>query len=178
VDTTRISTNTTIQSGQLLAVTTTSSSSTTYAGVMSLNDPIPAYAANQELIWNVGSTACAGGAMTLNIDGLGAIPLKQADGVTNLTSAQCGANAPLAVIYDAVNAVFRGPAAPTTGTGGSAPSVTGGSCTNQVVTVIGTSGVPTCTTVTSAYTDTSIAHTGVDINTSYQVANLSNVTNA
>jgi hypothetical protein len=178
VDTTRISTNTTIQSGQLLAVTTTSSSSTTYTGVMSLNDPIPAYAANQELIWNVGSTACAGGAMTLNIDGLGAIPLKQADGVTNLTSPQCGANAPLAVIYDAVKAVFRGPGASTTVTGGSAPSVTGGSCTNQVVTAISTSGVPACNTVTSAYTDTSIAHTGVDINTSYQVANLSNVTNA
>jgi hypothetical protein len=70
VDTTRISTNTAIQSGQLLAVTTTSSSSTTYTGVMSLNDPIASYAANQELIWNVGSTACAGGAMTLNIDGL------------------------------------------------------------------------------------------------------------
>ena len=178
VDTTRISTNTTIQSGQLLAVTTTSSSSTTYTGVMSLNDPIPAYAANQELIWNVGPTACAGGAMTLNIDGLGAIPLKQADGVTNLTSAQCGANAPLVVIYDAVNAVFRGPAASTTVSGGSAPALTGGSCTNQVATAISTSGVPTCTTVTSADTDTSIAHTGVDINTSYQVTNLSNVTNA
>jgi hypothetical protein len=178
VDTTRISTNTTIQSGQLLAVTTTSSSSTTYTGVMSLNDPIPAYAANQELIWNVGSTACAGGAMTLNIDGLGAIPLKQADGVTNLTSAQCGANAPLVVIYDAVNAVFRGPAASTTVTGGTAPSLTGGSCANQVVTAISAGGAPTCATVTSAATDTSIAHTGVDVNTSYQVANLSNVTNA
>jgi hypothetical protein len=178
VDTTRISTNTTIQSGQLLAVTTTSSSSTTYTGVMSLNDPISAYAANQELIWNVGSTACAGGAMTLNIDGLGAIPLKQADGVTNLTSAQCGANAPLAVIYDAVNSVFRGPASSTTVTGGSGSSVTGGSCTSQVATGFNTSGVPTCNTVTSAYTDTSIAHTGADINTSYQVSNLSNVTNA
>jgi hypothetical protein len=178
VDTTRISTNATIQSGQLLAVTTTSSSSTTYTGIMSLNDPIPAYAANQVLIWNVGSTACAGGAMTLNIDGLGAIPLKQADGVTNLTSAQCGANAPLALIYDAVNSLFRGPAASTTVSGGSAPSVTGGACPNQVVTAISTNGVPTCTTVTGAYTDTSVAHTGVDINTSYQVSNLSNVTNA
>jgi hypothetical protein len=178
VDTTRISTNTTIQLGQLLAVTTTSSSSTSYTGVMSLSDPIPAYAANQELIWNVGSTACAGGPMTLNIDGLGAIPLKQADGVTNLTSPQCGANGPLALIYDAVNAVFRGPAASTTATGGTGSSVTGGFCTNQVATAISTSGAPTCATVTAAYADTSIAHTGVDINTSYQVANLSNVTNA
>ncbi len=178
VDTTRIPTDTIVQSGQLLAVTTTSSSSTTYTGVMSFNDPIPAYAANQQLIWNVGSTACAGGAMTLNIDGIGAIPLKQADGVTDLTAAQCGANAPLAVIYDAVNTVFRGPAASTTVAGGSGASLTGGSCTNQVATAISASGVPTCTTVTSADTDTSIAHTGVDLNTSYQVANLSNVTNA
>jgi hypothetical protein len=177
VDTTRIPTNATIQSGQLQAVTTTSSSSTTYTGVMSFNDPIPAYAANQQLIWNVGSIACAGGPMTLNIDGLGAIPLKQADGVTDLLAAQCGANAPLIVIYDAVNTLFRAPSAVVTVVGGSS-SVTGGSCTNQVATAISTSGVPTCATITGAYTDTSIAHTGVDINTSYQVANLSNVTNA
>lgn len=54
-------------------------------------------------------------------------------------------------------------------TGGSGGTVTGGTCTNQVTTAISTSGVPTCTTVTSAYKDTSIASTGVDINTSYQV---------
>ncbi len=53
--------------------------------------------------------------------------------------------------------------------GGGGSTVTGGTCTNQVTTAISTSGVPTCTTVTSAYKDTSIASTGVDINTSYQV---------
>jgi len=46
----------------------------------------------------------------------------------------------------------------------------GGACTNQAVTALSTSAVPTCTTLTSAYTDSSIAHTGVDVNTSYQVA--------
>ena len=96
-----------IQAGQLTALTTTSSSTTIYTAVMALNDPLAAYAANQHLIWNVGSTACAGGAMTLNVDGLGAIALKQADGATNLTSAMCPANAQLPVTYDAINTVFR-----------------------------------------------------------------------
>ena len=45
----------------------------------------------------------------------------------------------------------------------------GGTCTNQAVTALSNSAVPTCTTLTSAYTDSSIAHTGVDVNTSYQV---------
>ena len=45
------------------------------------------------------------------------------------------------------------------------PTVTGGTCTSQVVTVISTSAVPTCSTITSAYADASIAKTGADINT-------------
>lgn len=36
--------------------------------------------------------------------------------------------------------------------GGVLPAVTGGTCTNQVVTAISGSAVPTCTTITSAYT--------------------------
>lgn len=124
VDTTKLPTNAAIQAGQLVAVTTTSSSPTVYTGVMSSNDPIAAYAANQQLIWNVGPTACTGGAMTLNIDGLGAIPLKQGDGTTSMTVAQCGANAQLALTYDAVNAVFRGPLAGGSGGGGGVTGVT------------------------------------------------------
>jgi hypothetical protein len=45
----------------------------------------------------------------------------------------------------------------------------GGTCTNQAVTALSSSAVPTCTTVTSAYVDTSIAKTGTDVNTSNQV---------
>ena len=44
-----------------------------------------------------------------------------------------------------------------------------GACTNQVVTATVADAVPTCTTLTSAYVNTSIAQTGVDINTSHQV---------
>lgn len=51
----------------------------------------------------------------------------------------------------------------------SATPIDGGTCTNQAVTSISTIGVPSCTTVTSAYTNNSIAATGVDINTSNQV---------
>jgi hypothetical protein len=39
------------------------------------------------------------------------------------------------------------------------PTVTGGTCTNQAVTAISGAAVPTCTTLTSAYTDSSIAPT-------------------
>ena len=51
----------------------------------------------------------------------------------------------------------------------SIPTVTGGTCTNQAVTAINTSVVPTCTTITHSYVDNSIALTGTDINTSNQV---------
>ncbi len=39
------------------------------------------------------------------------------------------------------------------------PTVTGGTCTNQAATAISGSAVPTCTTITSAYVDSSIAPT-------------------
>lgn len=45
----------------------------------------------------------------------------------------------------------------------------GGSCTNQAVTSVSSSAVPACSTLSSAYVDTSIAKTGADINTSNQV---------
>ena len=48
----------------------------------------------------------------------------------------------------------------------------GGTCTNQVVSVLSTSAVPTCVTITSAYVNNSIALTGTDINTSNQVVGL------
>lgn len=50
--------------------------------------------------------------------------------------------------------------------GGTTP---GGTCTNQVVTAESTHAVPTCSTVTSTMVDTSVAKTGVDVNTSNQV---------
>lgn len=126
IDTTKIPTNAAVQAGQLAAVITTSASPTAYTGIMAANDPLAAYAANQQLIWNPGATACAGGPMTLNIDGLGAVSLKQGDGVTDLVAAQCGANSQLALTYDAVNTVFRGPFANASATGVKTPAYVSG----------------------------------------------------
>lgn len=146
VDTTKIPTNAIIQAGQLTVVTTTSSSPTTYTGVMALNDPLTNYTANQRFIWNTGGTACTGStSMTLNIDSLGAIPLKQGDGVTNLLASQCLANVPIEIKYDATLGVFRGPTASNPGTVTSA-GWTGGivsvatATTTPAFTVAGTSG--------------------------------------
>jgi hypothetical protein len=50
-----------------------------------------------------------------------------------------------------------------TGTG------TATTCSNQLVSAISGIAAPTCTTVTASYTNNTIAQTGVDINTSFQV---------
>jgi len=54
----------------------------------------------------------------------------------------------------------------------SGPAAGTGSCTNQAVTAANADAAPTCTTITSAYVDTSIAKTGADINTSNQVTGI------
>jgi hypothetical protein len=56
------------------------------------------------------------------------------------------------------------------------PTVTGGTCTNQVVTAISSSAVPTCTTIGSAYVNNTIAVTGgtdIDSNSHIIHTNLS-----
>ena len=52
------------------------------------------------------------------------------------------------------------------------PTVTGGTCTNQVATAISGSAVPTCTTVTSAYVDSSIAPTSSPTLTTPKIAQI------
>lgn len=86
------------------------------------------------------------------------------------TSGFTGATIPLAKVVTSGGAItsiddVRNSFTTPVGTG----SVTGGTCTNQAVTAINTAGVPTCTTLTSAYVNNSIALTGTDINTSNQV---------
>jgi hypothetical protein len=82
------------------------------------------------------------------------------------TSGFTGATIPLAKVVtsgglissiDDVRSYFTTPSGPGT--------ITGGTCTNQAVTALNTSGVPTCTTLTSAYVNTSIATTGGDLDT-------------
>ena len=51
-----------------------------------------------------------------------------------------------------------------------------GTCTNQAVTLLNADASPSCSTVTSAYVDNTIALTGIDINTSNQVTKLHPIT--
>lgn len=62
-------------------------------------------------------------------------------------------------------------------TTGSPAAYAGTTCTSQALTALSAAGAGTCTTITSAFVNNSIALTGTDINTSNQVANLSHVTN-
>jgi hypothetical protein len=172
VDTTKIPTNAAIQAGQLLSVISGSSSATSYTGVMAANDPLATYTANQQLIWNVGSTSCAGGAMTLNIDGLGAIPLKLADGSTNFTSSQCPANAQIPITYDGVNNVFRGPSVlgiPGTSNGSIVLSNSGSTATDTVTLAspVITTGAYSFTLPTSGGTNGYVLKTDGGGNTSW-----------
>lgn len=57
---------------------------------------------------------------------------------------------------------------------GGSSNITGGTCTNQAVTAISTSGVPTCTTLTSAFVNSSICSNGAcGQNTTGSAASLS-----
>lgn len=58
------------------------------------------------------------------------------------------------------------------------PTVTGGTCTNQAATAISGSAVPTCTTITSAYVDSSIAPTASPALTTPTVATSEALTNS
>lgn len=51
---------------------------------------------------------------------------------------------------------WKSPAFISSNAGGGGTTITGGTCTNQVMTAISAPGVPVCTTITSAYVDTSI----------------------
>ncbi len=97
-DTAVLLTKATYQSGASNTVTTTSASGTTYTGTM--NPTLTAYAKDQVLTWDVGATGCTAGAVTINIDALGAKSLKEADGTTNPLSTDCTANQIVRIAYD------------------------------------------------------------------------------
>ena len=103
VNTAVVPTNAIIQSGAKVDVTTTSSSGTTYTGTMS--PTLLTYTKDQVLTWDVGATLCTAGAITINIDTLGAKSLKEADGTTNPVAPDCTANRILQIAYDGT--VFR-----------------------------------------------------------------------
>jgi trimeric autotransporter adhesin len=91
---------------------------------------------------------------------------------TNLGAAASGANSDITSLSGLTTAlsVLQGGTGATTASGArtSLGAAGTGSCTNQAVTATSGAGV-TCTTITSAYVNNSIALTGTDINTSNQV---------
>lgn len=88
-----------LQTGQPYNLTTTSASGTTYTATASPTLLVLAAEAGT-FNWNVGAAACTAGAVTLNIDGLGAKSVKEADGTTDPVAADCTANRRVQLRYD------------------------------------------------------------------------------
>lgn len=130
------------QAGTTLNLTETSSSGTTYTATMS--PTLTAYTANMEVHW-IPVTLCTAGAITINIDTLGAKSLKEADGTTNPVAGDCPAGKPLTLKYDGTVYRIGGTPASSGGSGafaasaGVIPAVTQ---TASDVTIYSVSSVP------------------------------------
>src|SRR5208282_4554044 len=83
IDTSVVETSVNEQSGTALRCTSASGSGTAYTCAMS--PTLTALTTGMYLHWNP-DVSGTGGATTLNVDTLGTIPVKLADGVTNITS--------------------------------------------------------------------------------------------
>ncbi|MGH9452792.1 MAG: hypothetical protein ACRD2O_02350 [Terriglobia bacterium] len=102
VDTSTILSKTTAQSGATLLCSSASGSASAYS--CALTPTLQAYTTGMVLRWRP-DVSGAGGAATLNVDTLGAVPLKLADGATNPTTADLVAGRLYSLWYD--GAVFR-----------------------------------------------------------------------
>lgn len=103
-DTAVMATQSSVQAATYSVVTLTSASNSALTGTM--NPTLGAYGDKQliELSWNV---ACAGGAMTLSIDGLAATNLVHADGASTLSTADCPAGGTNLFSYDGTIGKFK-----------------------------------------------------------------------
>jgi hypothetical protein len=102
VDTSVIPSKATAQSGVMWLCASTGSSSSAYT--CGLSPTLPAYSTGMVLAWKPNVNG-AGGATTLNVDTLGSVAVKQADGATDPTGADIVAGRLYDVWYD--GAVFR-----------------------------------------------------------------------
>lgn len=104
VDTALIPTKSVVQATTSNIVTLTSTSPSTLTGTG--NPTLGAYSDKQliEFTWNV---ACAGGAMTIAIDGLSAVNLVKSDGSTTLTTADCASGQTNLFSYDGTLGKFK-----------------------------------------------------------------------
>ncbi len=102
VDTSVIASKATAQSGVMWLCSSSGGSSSAYA--CALSPTLQAYTAGMVLAWKPNVNG-AGGATTLNVDTLGAVTVKQADGVTDPTGADIVAGRLYNVWHDGT--VFR-----------------------------------------------------------------------
>ena len=91
-----IPTKSSLQSGAATTVTVTSSSPTAYVG--SVTPALTTYT-GVALTWTPG-TSCTPGPVTINISGLGAVPVVEANGATNPVGADCAATNIDTLAYD------------------------------------------------------------------------------
>jgi len=101
-DTAVVLSRSTGQAGTDLVCASASASSSVYT--CALSPTLHVYTANMMLRWRP-DVSGAGGPTTLNVDTLGAVPVKQFDGATDPTAADIAANQAYAVWYDGT--VFR-----------------------------------------------------------------------
>jgi hypothetical protein len=102
IDTSVVETNVNEQSGASLLCSSPIGSGTTYTCAMS--PTLTAYTAGMYLHWNPGATG-TGGPTTLNVDALGPIFVKLADGVTDVGPGDLAGGRALEIWYD--GAAFR-----------------------------------------------------------------------
>jgi hypothetical protein len=91
-----IPTKASLQSGAATTISVTSGSPTTYAGSVT---PALATYTGAVLTWTPG-TNCTPGPVTINISGLGAVPVVEANGATNPVAADCAATNIDTIAYD------------------------------------------------------------------------------
>jgi hypothetical protein len=91
-----IPTKASLQSAAATTVTVTSSSATTYVGSVT---PALATYTGAILTWTPG-TSCTPGPVTINLNGLGAVPVVEASGATNPVAADCAAANIDTIAYD------------------------------------------------------------------------------
>jgi len=114
-DTSILLSQNTLQMGQVLTCKSSSASASAYT--CSMSPTLNAYQRNMVLDWNP-DVNDAGGATTLNIDALGAVPVKLADGITDPLAGDIAGGWQYSIWFDGT--VFRLMAPPSMLTGSSA----------------------------------------------------------
>lgn len=96
-------TQVTLQAGAAVYASSTNASGTTYTAA--LTPALTAYTTGMVVYWTRTQLCTGGVATTINIDALGAIAVKKADGTTDPAAGDCAAGQRLQLIYDGT--VFR-----------------------------------------------------------------------